>query len=192
MIELRFHGRGGQGTVIASKLLASAFYTEGKHVHSFAHYGAERRGAPVEAFVRADSEPIRLRSLIYEPDCVVVLDSTLMTSCNVTQGLKPGGWIVINSEHPPDMFSFDQDFKVATVDADTIALKHDLGTRTAPIVNTAIIGALARCAGLVSLSSVKAAVEEVVPESPEKNRAAVEEAYKLVRYIPTETVEERP
>lgn len=192
MIELRFHGRGGQGTVIASKLLASALYTEGKHVHSFAHYGAERRGAPVEAFVRADAEPIRLRSLIYEPDCVVVLDSSLVASCNVTQGLKPGGWIIINSEHPPEKFSFDETIRVATVDANTIALGHGLGTRTAPIVNTAIIGALARCTGLVSLSSVKTAIEEVVPESPEKNRAAVEEAYKLVRCRSSEMVEGRP
>lgn len=192
MIELRFHGRGGQGTVIASKLLASAFYAEGKHVHSFAHYGAERRGAPVEAFVRVDTRPIRLRSLIYEPDCVVVLDAYLVEIGNVTKGLKRGGWLLINTPEPPEAFSFEVDVKVATVDADSIALAHGLGTRTAPIVNTAIVGALARCTALVGLKSVEAAVEEVVPESPEKNRAAVGEAYRLVRFQTSNVVEGRP
>lgn len=192
MIELRFHGRGGQGAVIASKLLASAMYSEGKYVQSFAHYGAERRGAPVEAFVRADSELIRLRCLVYEPDVVVVLDSSLVTHSDVTRGLKPGGWIVINSESPPEDFAFPSEFNVATVDANRIALRHGLGSRTAPIVNTAIIGAFARCTGAVSLSAVTAALEEVVPANTSGNKAAVEEAYRTVRTLASAKVEERP
>ena len=192
MIELRFHGRGGQGTVIASKLLASAFYSEGKHVHSFAHYGAERRGAPVEAFVRADTKPIRIRCLVYEPDCVVVLDPSLVSSSMVDRGLKAGGWVVINSDLPPEDFSFGPDVRVATTDANSIALRLGLGSRTAPIVNTAVIGALARCTEIVSLSSVKAAVEGAVPDNPEKNRAAVEEAYWMVRYAASATTGGRP
>lgn len=146
----------------------------------------------MEAFVRVDTRPIRLRSLIYEPDCVVVLDSSLVDICNVTKGLKSGGWMIINSPEPPEAFSFEVDVKVATVDADSIALAHGLGTRTAPIVNTAIVGALARCTALVGLKSVEAAVEEVVPESPVKNRAAVGEAFRQVRLAASEVVEGRP
>jgi pyruvate ferredoxin oxidoreductase gamma subunit/2-oxoisovalerate ferredoxin oxidoreductase gamma subunit len=99
--------------------------------------------------------------------------------------------MIINSERPPEAFSFDLEVKVATVDASGIALGHGLGSRTAPIVNTAIVGALARCTALVCLSSVKEAVEEVVPEDPEKNRAAVEEAFQKVRFPSSEVVGER-
>ena len=193
MIELRFHGRGGQGTVIASRLLATALYSEDKHVQSFAYYGAERRGAPVESYVRADSEPIRLRCLIYEPDVIVVLDPTLVAHSDMTRGLNPEGWIVINSKSPPEDFAFADGFNVATVDANRIAVRHGLGSRTAPIVNTAIIGALARCTGVVSLSSVTNAVEEIVPANPGGNRAAVEEAYRATTLAPASSkAEERP
>jgi pyruvate ferredoxin oxidoreductase gamma subunit/2-oxoisovalerate ferredoxin oxidoreductase gamma subunit len=161
--------------------LAFALSTEGKHVQSFAHYGAERRGAPVEAFVRADDNPILLRCLIYEPDCVVVLDPSLVTTADVTRGLKPGGWLVVNSKRTPESFSNLGAMRVATVDADQVALRCGLGTRTSPIVNTAMVGALAQCTGLVKLDSVKAALREVVPADQEANRRAVEEAYRAVR-----------
>ena len=91
MREIRFHGRGGQGAVIASKILAEAFFREGKYVQSFPAFGAERRGAPVAAFTRVDENPIRIRTQIYAPDTVVVLDPSLLESADITSGLKPKG-----------------------------------------------------------------------------------------------------
>jgi len=97
MIEIRIHGRGGQGAVIASEVLAMAAFREGKHVTSFPAFGVERRGAPVAAFTRIDDRPIRLKCEIYAPDHVVVLDPSLLQVVDVTAGLKPGGWILVNS-----------------------------------------------------------------------------------------------
>jgi len=91
MIEIRIHGRGGQGAVIASEVLASAFFKEGKFVQAFPAFGAERRGAPVAAFARVDDQPIRIRHFIYEPDHIIILDPTLIESTQVDSGLKEGG-----------------------------------------------------------------------------------------------------
>src|SRR4030042_5189811 len=102
MIEIRFHGRGGQGAVVASKVLAVAFFHESLSVQSFPGFGGERRGAPVMAFLRVDNQPILLRVNIYEPDHIVVLDPTLIGAIDVTSGLRPKGWILINSSHPPE------------------------------------------------------------------------------------------
>ena len=101
MIEIRIHGRGGQGAVIASEVLASAFFKEGKFVQAFPAFGAERRGAPVAAFARVDDQPIRIRHFIYEPDHIIILDPTLIESTQVDSGLKEGGWIIINTDRPP-------------------------------------------------------------------------------------------
>lgn len=185
MLEIRIHGRGGQGAVVASKVLAGAFFREGKWVQAFPAFGVERRGAPVTAFLRVDEEPIWVRCQIYEPDQLLVLDPTLIEAVDVTQGLQPGGLILINSERPPEAFSLG-DYRVATVDAGTIALQHGLGTREQPIVNTAILGAYARASGLVSLDTVLAEIEESVPLGAEANQAAAREAYERVR-IPVPT-----
>ncbi len=181
VIEVRIHGRGGQGAVIASKVLADAVFREGRYVQSFPSFGVERRGAPVAAFTRIDDKPVRLRCQIYNPDHVMVLDPSLMQVVDVTAGLKEGGWILINSEQPPAAFPLPPQFRVATVDANAIAIKYRLGPRTAPIVNTAILGAFARITGIVGLEPVLAAVREAVPVKPEDNAAATREAYEAVR-----------
>jgi 2-oxoacid:acceptor oxidoreductase gamma subunit (pyruvate/2-ketoisovalerate family) len=179
MRELRFHGRGGQGTVIASKILAVALFREGRQVQSFPAFGVERRGAPVTAFLRVADGPILLRCEITEPDDVVVLDSTLIGAVDVTAGLKPGGSILINSPHPPAAYSaLIERFRVATVDASGIAERLGLGSKTQPIVNTAILGAFAAFSKLVELDSVCAAIRDEVPLKAEANvraaRAAAE------------------
>jgi 2-oxoacid:acceptor oxidoreductase gamma subunit (pyruvate/2-ketoisovalerate family) len=181
MRELRIHGRGGQGAVIASKLLAAALFHEGRWVQSFPAFGVERRGAPVTAFLRIADEPIRLRCEITEPDDLIVLDPTLIHVVDVTAGLKRRGTILINSEEPPEGYpDLVQRFRVATVRAGEIAARHHLGSRTQPIVNTAILGAFAAISGLVGLDSVCAAIREEVPH-PEENEQAAREAAEAVR-----------
>ncbi len=176
MRELRIHGRGGQGAVIASKLLASALFHEGRWVQSFPAFGVERRGAPVTAFLRIADAPIRLRCEITEPDDLIVLDPTLIHAVDVTAGLKRNGTILINSEELPEGYpDLLQRFRVATVAAGEIAARHKLGSRTQPIVNTAILGAFAAISGLVSLDSVCAAIQEEVPH-PRENELAAREA----------------
>ena len=177
MRELRIHGRGGQGAVIASKLLAVALFREGRWVQSFPAFGVERRGAPVTAFLRIADAPIRLRCEITAPDDLIVLDPTLVEAIDVTSGLKDGGGILINTDRPPSHY---QDlvtrFRVGTVDASRIAMAHGIGSRTQPIVNTAILGAFARWSGLVSLDAVCGAIEEEIGYRAEANRDAAREA----------------
>jgi len=171
MIEVRFHGRGGQGAVTAARLLAEAAFHEGKHCQAFSSFGAERRGAPVVAFTRIDSRPIRIRTEVYEPNHVVVLDPTLLEAVNITAGLKRGGIIVVNAKGVPGELKAG---KFATVDATAIALEF-LG---APITNTAMLGAFAKATKLVSLNSVVKAIEGYFGEKlAEKNAAAVRAAY---------------
>ncbi len=181
MVEVRFHGRGGQGSVIASNILAEAAFKEGMHVQAFPHFGVERRGAPVVAFTRINPKRIRIKHEIYEPDCVVVLDPTLMEAVDVTGGLKPGGLLLINTDKVPEAFSFGGRFRVAVVDASHIALRHGLGDRTTPIVNTAVMGAFSRFTKLIKLKSVLSAIGDRVPIKRKENLDAAKEAYKRVR-----------
>lgn len=181
MIEIRCHGRGGQGAVIASKALASAAFCEGRSVQSFPAFGVERRGAPVMAFTRIDDHPIRVRSQIYQPDHLIILDATLIETVDVTTGLKREGLILINSERPPDAFAHLGRFRIATVDASHIAVEHGLGTRQQPIVNTAILGAYSQASGSVGLEAILTAIAEAVPSGTEANQAAAREAYQSVR-----------
>lgn len=181
MIEIRFHGRGGQGAVVASKVLAVAFFHEGLYVQSFPAFGVERRGAPVMAFLRVDREPIQLRVNIYHPDHIIVLDPTLIGAVDVTSGLKPNGWVLINSAHPPEFFKGLKDFRVATVDATSIAIRNGLGSRTNPIVNTAILGAFSRVSGLVGIDSVALSIREETPGKKDENARAAREAYQEVK-----------
>ena len=173
MRELRIHGRGGQGAVIASKVLAVALFREGRWVQSFPAFGVERRGAPVTAFLRVADVPVRLRCEVAAPDDLIVLDPTLIDAIDVTAGLKPGGGILINSDRPPAHYAkLRERFRVATVDAGAIAAAHGIGSRTQPIVNTAILGAFARWSGLVSLDAVCDAILEEVPVRGDANVAA--------------------
>jgi 2-oxoacid:acceptor oxidoreductase gamma subunit (pyruvate/2-ketoisovalerate family) len=177
MIEIRFHGRGGQGTVVASKVLADAVAKEGSYVQAYPEFGVERRGAPVFAFIRIDNKPIYDKSRIYAPDHVVVVDPTLVEAIDVTDGLKDGGWIIINSDKKPAEFKFPSRFKVATINATEIAVRNKLGTLAAPIVNTAIIGAVVKIMGLTKLESLVAAIREGIPIKSEENIRAAKEAF---------------
>jgi len=182
MRELRIHGRGGQGAVIASKVLAVALFREGRQVQSFPAFGVERRGAPVTAFLRVADTPIRLRCEITEPDDLIVLDATLIGAVDVTTGLKPGGLIVVNSERAPaELESLIRRYRVATVDASGVATAHGIGSKSQPIVNTAILGAYAAASGLARLDAVCEAIREEVPLKPEENMAAARAAAQAVR-----------
>jgi 2-oxoacid:acceptor oxidoreductase gamma subunit (pyruvate/2-ketoisovalerate family) len=182
MRELRFHGRGGQGTVVASKMLAVALFLEGRQVQSFPMFGVERRGAPVTAFLRIDDAPILLRCEIVAPDDLIVLDPTLVGAIDVAAGLKPGGTILINTDQAPEDFpQLLGRFRVNTIDANGIALRHGLGSKSQPIVNTAILGAFATESGLVRLSTVWDAIREEVPMQVEANIAAATEAAGALR-----------
>ena len=155
MIEIRIHGRGGQGGVTLAKLLAAAEHREGKSVQAFGVYAAERSGAPVQAFLRIDDEPIHNPNQIYKPDHLIVLDPTLI-SPTILGGLKPGGFILFNCEKSPEHYAEQErgkKFRIATVDATSIAVKNGLGSASVPIVNTALAGAAAKLLGM-NLESV--------------------------------------
>ena len=182
MQEIRFHGRGGQGAVIGSEVLAHAFFIEDRYVQAFPSFGVERRGAPVTAFCRVDDTPIHLRNQIYTPDHLVILDASLLKTDTVTRGLKKDGTIVVNGKKSADEYRdlLGDDFQVFAVNASGIALSHRLGTPSHPIVNTAILGAFARAAGLVDIESVEKAIEIIVPEKKKANREAAREAYENI------------
>ncbi|MGB9005303.1 MAG: 2-oxoacid:acceptor oxidoreductase family protein [Candidatus Aminicenantales bacterium] len=180
MIEIRFHGRGGQGTVMASKILADAIAKDGKYVQAYPEFGVERRGAPVFAFIRIDDKPIYDKSKIYTPDHVVVLEPTLVEAIDLTEGLKPGGTILINTDKKPGDFKQYAKFKVAVVDATGIAIKNKLGTLAAPIINTAITGAVVKIFRLARLESLFDSIREAISLSPEDNVRAAQEAFERV------------
>lgn len=163
--------------MVASQVLAAALFSEGREVQSFPAFGVERRGAPVTAFLRVDDAPIQLRCEITEPDDLIVLDPTLVDAIDVTSGLKPGGSILINSDRPAEHYAaLAGRFRVATVDASAIATRNGLGSRTQPIVNTAILGAFAAVSGLVGLESVCSAIEQEVPGRAEANVRSARDA----------------
>jgi len=181
MIEIRFHGRGGQGAVVASELLAQAAFLDGREPQSFPFFGVERRGAPVTAFTRIDNRPIGVRTSIVAPDIVVVLDPGLLTTTPVADGLKDGGLLLVNSPRPPERVPAPPTARRASVDASAFALAHGLGSRTMPIVNTTVLGALARASGVVSLEALGRAIDRYVPRQPAENRAAAADGFASVR-----------
>jgi len=183
MQEIRFHGRGGQGTVVASILLAKAYFRAGYYVQTFPVFGVERRGAPVEAYLRLDKEKILLRCNVYTPDHAVVQDVKLLDSVDVTAGLKPGGWILMNAPAKPANPAAFTGFRLACVDATGIAIQNGLGTRTHPIINTAMIGAFARIMEMPPLDMIAEAIKEDIPIKPEQNIQASREAYENVQII---------
>lgn len=177
LIEVRFHGRGGQGVVIASEVLANAAFRMGFEVSAFPFFGVERRGAPVTAYTRLDKRPIRVKSSIYEPDYVVVLDSSLLKGVDILEGLKADGKVLINYPHGKKLENLPARFKYFVIDATAIAASHGLGSRTAPIVNTAIMGGFAKMCDFVTLDSVLESIREIAPVKEEENVAAAKEAY---------------
>ncbi len=178
MYEIRFHGRGGQGGRMAAEALALAAFLEGKYAVSFPFFGAERRGAPVRAFTRVDDKKIRIKTQIYEPDYVVVLDETLIESEDVLEGLKPDGMVIINTQKKPEEVKLSRKVKCATVDATTIALE----TIGRAIANTAILGAISKATGKIGIDAIEKAIIEkfgarLGKEAGEKNAKAARKAY---------------
>ena len=178
MLEFRWHGRGGQGAWTASELIARAAVLEGKHIQSFPEFGPERMGAPVAAFTRISTEPIRLHCAVYDPDVVVVLDNTLLKSVPVTSGInQDDDVIIINSTEEPAKVRGDLKVgkgRVWTVPATEIALRI-LG---APITNTALLGAVAKATNAVTLESIEKTVKgRFRLDLAEKNFAVIKQAY---------------
>jgi 2-oxoacid:acceptor oxidoreductase gamma subunit (pyruvate/2-ketoisovalerate family) len=179
--EVRWHGRGGQGAWTASELLARAAVCEGKHIQSFPEFGPERMGAPVTAFTRISTEPIRIHCSVYNPDIVAVLDPTLLKTVPVAEGLDEDGVIIVNSKN--DLVEIRKSLnsdkgKVWAAPATEIAIKI-LGM---PITNTAMLGTVARVTGIVSLESLDRIIKERFRRDlAERNFAVVKEAYQEVR-----------
>jgi 2-oxoacid:acceptor oxidoreductase gamma subunit (pyruvate/2-ketoisovalerate family)/2-oxoacid:acceptor oxidoreductase delta subunit (pyruvate/2-ketoisovalerate family) len=183
MIEIRFHGRGGQGAVVASELLAQAAFLDGKMPQSFPFFGVERRGAPVTAYTRIDDHPLGVRTSITAPDVVVVLEPSLLRTQPVTDGLKDGGLLLVNTRNPAEEVTVPVRARRAAVDANQIAVAHGLGSPTMPIVNTVMLGALAAATGVVSMKALDRAIEEFVPAKRAENRAAAADGYHAVRVV---------
>lgn len=187
MVEIRWHGRGGQGVVTAGEILAEAAMEEGKYFQAFPDYGPERMGAPVKAYTRISDSPIEIHSQITSPDIVVVVDSTLIGLVNVAEGLKDGGIIVLNTSLSPQearekLGLVNRPIRVFTVDASQIAIKH-FGRN---IPNTPMLGALVKATGLVSLDSIIHLTKErlgtkVTEEIVQANVQAIKEAYESVK-----------
>jgi 2-oxoacid:acceptor oxidoreductase gamma subunit (pyruvate/2-ketoisovalerate family) len=182
ILEIRWHGRGGQGAWTASELFGRAAIAEGKYIQSFPEFGPERMGAPVTAFTRISTDPIQIHCAVYNPDVVAVLDPTLLKTVKVADGLsEEGGNIIVNSKDNPaevrKMLNTKKG-KVWTVQASDISMKI-LGL---PITNTAMLGAVARVTGIVTLETIEKMIKERFrADIAEKNFAVVKEAYKKVR-----------
>ncbi len=176
LIEIRWHGRGGQGAVTSAELVAQAAISEDKYAQAFPSFSPERRGAPVLAFNRISStEPIRTRAEVDQPDVVMVLDLTLMSIIDVASGLKEEGIIIVNSKKSAGEIKAELGLKsrVATVDATRIA-QEQLGV---PIVNTTMIGALIKTTSVINMASMSEPLEKRFGKLAERNVKTMEKAY---------------
>ena len=177
MIEIRLHGRGGQGAVTSAELIAIAAINQGSFAQAFPSFGPERRGAPVQAFARIDNKRIRTREKIYHPDVIIVLDPTLPKITNVTEGLKKDGIAILNShfsESEVRKFLKNYKGKLAIVDATKIALE-ELGL---PITNTTMLGAFIKVTELIDVKYMEEALRERFGKLAEKNIKALHRALK--------------
>jgi pyruvate ferredoxin oxidoreductase gamma subunit len=184
MLQIRIHGRGGQGVVTAAEMLSIAAFEQGRHAQAFPSFGSERTGAPVVAFCRIDDREIRLREPILAPDVLIVQDPTLLHQVDVFQGLVPDGFVLINSKrsfHDLGLAEIEQRFRrerLTTVPATEIALKH-LGR---PLPNAVLLGGFAALSGLISLDAVEHAIREKFSgKVADANVAAASEAFAVVR-----------
>lgn len=184
MFEVRIHGRGGQGVVTATEMLSVAAFEEGRHAQAFPSFGSERTGAPVVAFCRIDDKEIRLREPIMQPDALIIQDPTLLHQINVFAGLKPAGYVLLNTHHSFESIGLG-DFantlrseRLCTLPATEIGLKH-VGR---PIPNVPLLAGFAALSGIIRLESVvKAINEKFSGKVAEGNIAAATEAYALVK-----------
>ncbi|NIA12477.1 MAG: pyruvate oxidoreductase subunit gamma [Nitrospiraceae bacterium] len=183
IVEIRWHGRGGQGAISSAQLLARAAFDDGfQGVTSAPTFGAERRGAPVSASNRLSREPLRTFSQIEHPSAVIVLDDTLLEVADATKGLIEDGWLVINSPLDPAAVECSGSFRIATADATRIAQELDLVVAGSVIVNTAMLGAFARATELVTLESVERAIAEKFPaELARRNFEAARRTYERTK-----------
>jgi len=176
LVEIRWHGRGGQGAVTSAELVAQAAIFEGKYAQAFPSFTPERRGAPVLAFNRINpDEPIRNRSEVDQPDIVIILDSSLLAILDATGGLKKNGTVIINTKKSADKVrsEFGITGRLAIVDADKIALEA-LGVL---IVNTTMVGALIKATNVITLDGMKEPLEKRFGRLGERNIKAMEKAY---------------
>ncbi len=184
MLQIRIHGRGGQGVVTAAEMLSVAAFEQGSYAQAFPSFGSERTGAPVVAFCRIDTKDIRLREPILAPDVLIVLDPTLLHQVDVFQGLKPDGWVLINTRKSFDELGLSEvaaRFRAdhfATVPASDIAMKH----LKRPIPNAVLLGGIAALAGMVTIEAVEHAIRHTF-DGPiaDANVAAAHEAFTYVR-----------
>jgi 2-oxoacid:acceptor oxidoreductase gamma subunit (pyruvate/2-ketoisovalerate family) len=183
ILEIKWHGRGGQGAMTAAKILAQAAFLEGyRGVTVAPSFGAERRGAPVSASARISSTPIIIISPVENPNVVVVLDHTLLKHNSVTSGLVKGGWLVVNSWRAPGELGFNGSFNIATADATRICRELGLSIAGLTIPNTAILGALVRATGIVSMASVEKVMREIFHGNIlDTNLSAVAKTYEITR-----------
>lgn len=178
MKEIRVHARAGQGAITTAMLLATAAFEEGKYALAFPNFGAERLGAPMNAFIRLDSQPIRKRSQVRHPDYVLVQDSTLIKDFDVTDGLAENGLVIINTQILPSQIK-PQAQRIITVPASLIA-EEVMGR--ADRANTALLGAFVAATGEVSLESLIIATRQRFPGPiGEKNVEAIQRAYNYVK-----------
>jgi phenylglyoxylate dehydrogenase gamma subunit len=182
MYEIRFHGRGGQGAVLASKVLAKALVEEGRHVKAIPSFGFERRGAPVSAFLRFDDRPIRQTTNIYHPDCVICLDPTLPDAVDIFAGVQPGGVWVQATRKRPEQVTLPAGLSLAGF-CDAFGIALEVFGRA--ITNTIMLGSFARTTGIVSLDALARGMESVAfrDAALEKNVAAVQRGYDETRRL---------
>ena len=181
MIEMRFHGRGGQGAVTSAELVARAAIAAGKYATAFPSFGPERRGAPVVAFARVDDQPIRMRSKIYNPDVVIVLDPSLLDIANPTEGLREGGILVLNTSKDSEAIRTRLSYsgKLAIVDAGKIA-REVLGL---PITNTTMVGALLKGTDLLDAEALEEPFKDRFGKIAARNIQAMKRAYEETRVV---------
>lgn len=186
MFEVRIHGRGGQGVVTAAELMSAAAFLEGKHAQAFPSFGSERMGAPVVSFCRIDDKEIRLREPVGEPNALIVQDPTLIKAIDVFNGLKPDGYVLVNSNKGAEALGLGTLVSrlppghVRIVPATDLALKH-IGR---PLPNAVLLGAFAALTGIVHLTSVATAIRETfAPKIAEANAAAATAAYNLISAV---------
>jgi len=179
MIEIKFYGRGGQGAVIASQILAKVFFLMGKYPQCFSVFGGERRGAPVASFLRVDDKKIYLKCEIRRPDHLIFMAPDLVDEKEVESLLKPMGLILINNALTANEFTSLRKFRLALVDALSISEESGLGAT----INTAILGAYAKASGEISMDYLEQAIRETVPAKIEANVMAAKRAYDVTRVM---------